>query len=253
MKVESSGQMKNEKEENVSTENQEQSQDQHSQEAQSAADSEEQSQSQTDTRWGAGLVVESRDWYRDKFRRVTLICLVLVLILAGSLVANAVQVVMRPSPRYFAVTDDLRIEQMQPLSKPAISQSGLFSWTTRKVTETLSLDFVHWRKKLMDVKPAYTEEAFSQLIGSLRDSGNLEMVQKKKLVMSATVQRSPVVKAKGMVKGRMTWKLEFPINLTYESSERVVSSQKLMCNVMVRRVPVIEHPRGVNIEQIVLR
>jgi len=165
---------------------------------------------------------------------------------------NAIQAAMQPSPRYFAVTDDLRIEQMRALDKPAISQSGLFSWVTQKVTETLSLDFLHWRDTLMEVKPAYTEDAFSELIGSLKNSGNLEMIQKKKLIMSATVQRSPVVKAKGVVNGRLTWKLQFPIKLTYESSERVVSSQQVMCNVMVRRVPTIEHPRGVNIAQVVL-
>lgn len=260
----------------MSTESQEQPQDQHSQEAQSAVDTGEQSQQEQEqsrehgpsripepTReeerqsaadnHGAGLVVESRDWYRDKFRRVTLICLILVLMLAGSLAVNVVQGVMRPTPRYFAVTDNLRIEKMRPLNKPVISQSGLLSWTTRKVTETFSLDFVHWREKLMDVKPAYTEKAFRQLIGSLKDSGNLKMLKRKKLVMSSTVQRSPVVKAKGVVSGRMTWKIEFPIKIAYESSQRVISSQKLMCNVMVRRVPTIEYPRGIKIQQIVLK
>ena len=202
---------------------------------------------------GAGLVVESRDWYRDKFRQVTMTCMILTVILAGSLIANALQVMSRPSPRYFAVTDGLRIEQMQPLSKPAISQSGLFNWTTRTVTETFSLDFVHWRDQLMEVKPDYTEDAFGQLIGSLRDSGNLDMIKKKKLVLSSTVQRSPVVKAKGVVEGRMTWKLEFPVQFAYESSERVVSSQNLMCNVMVRRVPTTDHPRGIKIAQIVMK
>jgi intracellular multiplication protein IcmL len=202
---------------------------------------------------GAGLVVESRDWYRDRFRQVATICMVLVLLLIVSLAANAIQVISSPRPQYFAVTDDLRIKKLQPLDEPAISQSGLFNWTTRTVTETFSLDFVHWRKQLMDVKPHFTDEAFGELINSLKNSGNLKMIKERKLVLSATVRRSPVVKAKGVVDGRMTWKLEFPVTFTFESSERAVASQNLVCNVMVQRVSTVNHPRGIKIVQLVMK
>lgn len=203
--------------------------------------------------YGAGLVIESRDWYRDRFRQTMIIAMIVTALLAGSLIANTIQAVTQPRPKYFAITDDLRIKRLQPLDKPTLSQSGLFNWITRKVTATFSLDFVHWRKNLMDVKPDYTEKAFGQLIDSLKGSGNLEMIKKKRLVLSATVTRSPVVKAKGVVNGRMTWKLEFPVTLSYESSDRVVSSQDLMCNVMVHRVSTLKHPRGIRIAQLIMK
>jgi len=202
---------------------------------------------------GAALVMEAKDWYKDKFRQVVKVLTVLVVLLAASLAANLVQGLTEAKPRYFAVTDNLQIKKMKPLDKPAISQSGLFNWATRTITETFSLDFVHWREKLMDVKPQFTKKAFGQLITSLKESGNLEMIKKENLVLSATVTRSPVVTAKGVVDGRMTWKLEFPISLSYEGSGGTVASQDLMCNIMIRRVPTVNHPRGIKIAQLILK
>src|SRR6056297_1868242 len=118
---------------------------------------------------GAGLVTESRLWYRDKFRQVVTICIVLVGILTVSFIANVVLAVSRPAPVYFAVSDDLRIKRLVPLDEPSISQSALFNWTTRTITRTFSLDFVHWREQLMSVKPEFTEDCFRQLINSLKN------------------------------------------------------------------------------------
>lgn len=202
---------------------------------------------------GAALVIESRGWYKDKFRQVVTICMILAAAVALSFVANVVQVVSRPGPVYFAVTDDLRIKQMSPMDEPNISESALLNWTSRTITETFALDFVHWRDQLMKVKPEYTEDCFKQLIGSLQDAGNLQMIKDRRLVLSAVVKNSPVVTAKGVVDGRMTWKMEFPISFSYESSERVVATQDLLCTVMARRVSVHDHPRGIQLAQMVLK
>ena len=202
---------------------------------------------------GAGIVMESRNWYKDKFRQVVTICMVLVGILGVSFITNVVLAVSRPEPVYFAVSDNLRIKQLTPLDQPSIGQSALFNWTTRTITKTFSLDFVHWREQLMNVKPEYTEDCFRQLISSLKNAGNLQMIKDRRLVLSSVVKRAPVVTAKGVVDGHMVWKMEFPISFSYESSERVVASQDLLCTVMVRRVSTLDHPRGVRMAQIVLK
>ncbi len=201
---------------------------------------------------GAGLVMESRNWYRDKFRQVVIICMVIAGVLTASLAANLGQALTSPPPVYFAVTNDLRLKQLRGLDEPVVSQSALFNWATRTVTETFSLDFVHWREQLMQVRPEYTEDCFVQLLKSLKNAGNLEMIKERRLVLSAVIEKAPVITAKGKVDGRLAWKMEFPISFSYESSERVVASQNLLCKLTVRRVSVLDHPRGLRIAQIVL-
>lgn len=202
---------------------------------------------------GAALVMESRDWYKDRFRQVATICLITVSLLVGSLAANMIQATSKPEPVYFSVSDDFRIKDLKPLDKPTISESGLSNWVARTVTETFALDFVHWRDQLMGVKSEYTEDCFKQLLKSLQDAGNLDMVKERKLVLSAVIKSAPTITAEGMVKGRKVWRMEFPIEFSYESSERVVANQDLVCEVTVTRVPVEEHPRGVKLAQIVLQ
>lgn len=223
---------------------------------QSAQGSSDQKAAETDAEenlWGGGVVMESRGWYRDKFRQVVTICMALAGMLALSFGANVVQGVSRPDPVYFAVSDDLRIKQLTPLDEPSVSQSALFNWTTRTITKTFNLDFLHWREQLMSVKPEYTDDCFKQLIKSLKNAGNLDMIRDRRLVLSAVVKNAPTITAKGVINGHMAWKMEFPISLSYESSERVVATQDLLCSVMVRRVSVLDHPRGIRLAQLVLK
>lgn len=212
-----------------------------------------QDSSQESELYGAGLVMESRGWYRDKFRQVVTICMVLAGVLALSFMANIVLAISKPEPVYFAVSDDLRIKRLTPLDQPSISQSALFNWTTRTITKTFSLDFVHWREQIMEVRPEYTDVCFKQLVGSLQSAGNLQMIKDRRLVLSSVVKSAPSITAKGVVDGRMVWKMEFPISFSYESSERIVASQDLICTVMVRRVSSLDHPRGIRLAQIVLK
>lgn len=203
--------------------------------------------------YGAGLIIESRGWYKDKFRQTTTLSLMLATMLTVSLFTNLVQSCSKPEPRYYAVSQDLRVLELQPLNEPFVSQDGLFNWTTKTITETFSFDFVHWRDQLMSTRQNYTEQAFEDLIGSLKNSGNLEMVRERRLVLSTSIVRSPVITAQGEIRGRMAWRMEFPLKLTYESSEGVVASRDLMCEVLVHRVQVTDHPRGIKIAQVILK
>lgn len=79
------------------------------------------------------------------------------------------------------------------------------------------------------------------------------MIQDKRLSVSAVVTRAPVIIASGLIEGRATWKIEFPIVISYESSQGVESTQKLMATVLVRRAATVTTPRGVVIQQVVLK
>ena len=79
------------------------------------------------------------------------------------------------------------------------------------------------------------------------------MIRDKRLSVSAVVTRAPVIIASGLVGGKATWKIEFPLTVSYESSQGVESTQKLMATVLVARASTVTTPRGVVIQQIVLK
>lgn len=201
----------------------------------------------------AATVIGGLDWYRTQFRRSMKLSLCLVAALCLSLAVSALLLLNQPKPRYFAATPDLRLAPMVPLDQPLLTQEGLLTWASNAITGAMSLNFLEWREKLESIRPHFEDEAFKSFLASLKSSGILEMIQEKRLSASAVATRAPVITASGLVGGKATWKIEFPLIVSYESSQGVESTQKLLATVLVRRASTAKTPRGVVIQQVVLR
>ena len=201
----------------------------------------------------AATVIGGLDWYRAQFRRSMKLALALTVALSISLIVAAILLLNQPKPRYFAATPDLRLAPMVPLDQPLLTQDGLLTWASNAITGAMSLNFLEWREKLESIRPHFEDEAFKSFLASLKSSGILEMIQEKRLSASAVATRAPVIIASGLVGGRATWKIEFPLIVSYESSQGVESTQKLLATVLVCRASTAKTPRGVVIQQVVLK
>ena len=192
-------------------------------------------------------------WYRTQFRRAMKLALALAVALIISIAAIALLLLNQPGPRYFAATPDLRIAPLVPLDQPVLTQEGLLTWASDTVTSAMSLNFLEWREKLESIRPNFDDEAFKSFLGSLQSSGILEMIREKRLSASAITTRAPVIIASGLVGGAATWRIEFPLVVSYESSQGVESTQRLVATILVRRASTVKTPRGVVIQQVVLK
>lgn len=162
----------------------------------------------------------------------------------------AVAMLSKPQPSYFAVSPSLSVIQLTPLSEPYISKQGLLDWTSASVAKTLALDFSHYREQLNDVMPDYTPEGYKQIVAQLESSGTLGMIKSQRVVTSAVPTAAPVIVAEGVVGGSYTWKIQFPLVVSYETSGNSSNRQNLIATVMVTRVPTVYNPRGVAISQL---
>lgn len=203
--------------------------------------------------YGGAQVFGGLAWYRAQYYRAVKLCFVLGGGLAVSAGIIGVLLYARPAPRFFAATPDLRLAPLVPLDKPVLTQQGLLNWVSETITGAVSLDFLEWRETLTRTREHFDEDAYKSFLASLKSSGILEMIQDKRLSVSAVVTRAPVIIASGLIEGRATWKIEFPIVISYESSQGVESTQKLMATVLVRRASTVTTPRGVVIQQVVLK
>jgi len=203
--------------------------------------------------YNAETIFGGLGWYRLQFYRAMKLALVVALALIVSLTVIALQIMNQPTPRYFAATPDLRLAPLVPLDKPVLTQQGLLNWVTETVTNAVSLDFLEWREKLTRSREHFEDEAFKSFVASLNSSGVLDMIRDKRLSVSATVSQAPVIIASGVVGGKATWKIEFPMVVSYESSQGVETTQNLMATVLVCRASTVTTPRGVVIQQVVLK
>ena len=213
-----------------------------------APESQEQAQSMKETHASspapdAAAVIGGLSWYRAQFRRAMKLALGLTVALCASTGVVALLLLNQPKPQYFAATPDLRLAPMIPLDQPLLTQEGLLTWVSDTITGAMSLNFLEWREKLESIRPH----------ASLQSSGVLDMIRDKRLSASAVATRAPVIIASGLVGGKATWKIEFPLIVSYESSQGVESTQKLLATVLVRRASTAKTPRGVVIQQVVLK
>jgi intracellular multiplication protein IcmL len=201
---------------------------------------------------GAELVIESRNWYLGQNQKLFKVLFLLTVLLLFSFFLNGWQIVFRPEPRYFAVTHDLRILEMPPLSEPVVESRSLSNWAGDVLVRALSLNFLTWRQTLSDLRSDFEPAGFESFIESLKSGGHLEKIEKERLSLSALISGAPVVTKSFVRDGVMNWHMEMPLVLSYESSTGVVASQKLLAEMVIQRTQTSLNPRGVVIRQIVL-
>ncbi|WP_300746602.1 DotI/IcmL/TraM family protein [uncultured Bilophila sp.] len=201
----------------------------------------------------AAAVIGGLNWYRAQFRRAMKLALGLTVTLCASTGVVALLLLNQPKPQYFAATPDLRLPPMIPLDQPLLTQEGLLTWVSDTIAGAMSLNFLEWRKKLESIRPHFDDAAYKSFLASLQSSGVLDMIRDKRLSASAVATRAPVIIASGLVSGKATWKVEFPLIVSYESSQGVESTQKLLATVLVCRASTAKTPRGVVIQQVVLK
>jgi len=200
----------------------------------------------------AEAILLSKYWYLGQNRRLTRILLLVCLALAMSLAGNVGQYLARPKPIYFAATSDLRILEIPPLSEPVFSDQVIMNWAVQAITSTLSLNFLHLRENLMNSREYFDNAGFKSFVQSLEQSGNVAKIREERLSLSCTPTEAPVITNKALRGEVMTWKIEVPLTLSYESSKGVVATQKLLASVLVQRADTRMYPRGLVISQIIL-
>lgn len=204
------------------------------------------------THQGLRVVRESMEWYRDRYRQMTRILVGLSLSNVLLIILTAILFFSQKEPRYYAITPDLRIQEMVALEEPFIPNAGLNNWVAQTVTSTLSLNFRNWKNQLGQVRAAYDPKAFESLVVAMKNNGILDLIEEKGLICSAVVQDAPIIYASGKQEGRYMWRLKMPVAMSYESSRGIEYRQNLMAEILVQRVSTLEYPIGINIRQIIL-
>lgn len=178
----------------------------------------------------------------------------IAMVLAGclclSIVAN-VSLFMKPAEvTYFATNGEGKLLELLPLKQPVQSVNEVLSWSTKAITDAYTFDFVNYRAQLQESRDLFTAEGWKGFQNALNDSGNLRSVVENKFVTTVVPRGAPVVVAEGYRNGSYAWKIEVPIMVTYQSSERRTNQSLLVEAVIVRRSE-LEHPRGIGIAQII--
>lgn len=198
---------------------------------------------------GLGRVMVRNEFYRDGYRSLLRLSLVLGIIIIGLIGAMYFVIqVHQPENRYFATTEDGRLVPMVALNEPNLSQPALMSWVAQAATEVMTFGFNDYRRRLQESSRNFTRRGWESFTGALQRSRIVEMVEANQQVVTAAPQGAPIVVSEGLVAGRYQWEIQLPLVLTYQSGARK-RTDKLLVTIIIVRVPRLESPNGVGIEQ----
>jgi intracellular multiplication protein IcmL len=190
------------------------------------------------------LVRLRNNFYRDNYRRVVGILLLLLVVDLSLVGIIFYQVVNRPDPVYFATSTDGRITPLYPLSQPMIAPAELLQWASRAAVAANTYNFVNYREALQNLQNEFTPDGWKWFEQALQSSRTLETVIAKKLVVSAVPTGTPVILEQGVVNGRYAWKVQQPMLVTYQSPNEQ-TQQPMVVTMIISRVPTVDMPKGI--------
>ena len=193
------------------------------------------------------------EWYRDGFRLLLLLLLIVSGGLTLSLGLNVYLFNAQPGPKYFVQTADHQLVGVTPLNEPSFSDERITQWATEAVIQANNWNFANYREALQGACNRYfTPQGCQEYKEALVRIGNLESVKTKRLTVRAVVTRPPMILNK-VIRGqtqRFTWNMQMEMIVSYLSSAEQ-TTQTLMVNLVIVRRAVTEYEQGVGIEKYV--
>jgi intracellular multiplication protein IcmL len=194
-------------------------------------------------------VVVRNEFYRDGFRNMLRIAVAEAFIIVGLIICFiAYMNASRPQDHYFATTADGRIMQLVPLERPNMGTSALMSWVAQSATEVMTFGFQDYQRRLQTSSRHFTRHGWETFTSALQKSRIIESVEASRQVVTAQPRSAPVLIQEGIFNGRYRWVVDLPLAVTYQSGSNV-RTDNLSVRLVIDRVPSLENPNGVGIEQ----
>lgn len=194
-------------------------------------------------------VITRNEFYRDGFRNLIKIAVLEALIIVGLILTLIVYMNSAKSfDRYFATTADGRIMQLVPLDRPNMTTAALMSWVAQAATEVMTFGFHDYQRRLQQSSRHFTKRGWESFTVALQKAGIVDSVTTQQQVVTATPRSAPVLVQQGVLGGKYRWIIQMPLQVTYRNGAQT-RTDNLKLNLVIERVPSLENPNGVGIEQ----
>ncbi len=206
------------------------------------------------------MIILRNHYYRDSYRKLMTVCLGLLLIITTLAFFLRFEIKNIPKPRYFATTNDAIPLPLIPLELPNLQDNALKTWAMEATIEAYNVNFVNYRRAIQKARAYFTPNGYEQYLKAVKESRNLEAVQKKKMIVYARINGAPEILSDSntdpnmRIDGKFTWQVQIPVILTYENSnpdDKIVQSNIL--TMLVTRMSPLESPTSIGIDSFVVR
>lgn len=189
------------------------------------------------------------EFYRDNYRRVVLVLLWAVTVIALQAGIIFYMYSNQPTPKYFATNPQGTLVPMVPLEEPYMTPEAILQWSVQAVTALYTYNFVDFREKLQATEKYFTSAGRQEFLTALQESKYIQSIQEQKLIVTAVVSGAPVIIRQGLIDNRYAWQMQIPLKVTYQTqSQRYYDD--LIVQILVTRVSTLASIEGIGIAQI---
>lgn len=186
-----------------------------------------------------------------KVSALTNIILSVVTLASVSMAWNATTSI--PEPRYFATREDGGIIPLVAISSPFLNNGQVTNFAVEAVTNAMTMDFKNWREDLAASSQYFQRpDGWENFLQALEASGTLDFIRNRRLISNAVASQATIVDSGIDSRGRYSWTVQVRMMVTYESSSER-STEEMLAEVVISRIPTWESSRAVGITRISMR
>ena len=197
------------------------------------------------------LVKLRNGFYKDGFRRMSLM-LLLSMIINLILLVTVVSIHNKEQkPIYFAAGIDGKLKELTPVSSRVYTPQQIQNWISRVVPSILHLDFVKYRSQLLANKKYFTNEGWTNFNQAFEKQ--VDQIRDQRLVTSAIIPSTPAVTSEMQLNGVYSWYVQVPVKITFEGNNGEITVNQYVWQVLVQRVDSRNSDQLLGIRQVIVR
>lgn len=155
---------------------------------------------------------------------------------------------------YFATDPNGSLIKLIALGQPNQANPVVAQWVQNAMVDTFSLNFTNINQRLNESTMRwFTKEGASSFINEIASSGYIDSVRKEQLIMSLTLEHTPILIREGNNPrtGIYQWQFQADAILTFRTQSREFT-RPVRLTTTVQRVSILERVDGLGVSHIVL-
>lgn len=156
---------------------------------------------------------------------------------------------------YIATDKSGSLIELITLGTPNQKDSVVAQWVQNALVDTFSFNFTDYQRRLNDATMEwFTKEGGDGLVAALRSSGTIQSVIDRKMILSMTLDHTPILIQHGPLpnSGIYSWTLQANATMTYRTQSQEFS-QPVKFQVQVDRRSVMDNAEGLGISKVIMQ
>lgn len=202
---------------------------------------------------GLQVVQHKNAFYRDGSKKLYVAALVAVAGLFLQAIVAFFAFTAKSERVYIATDKNGSLINLIALGQPNQKNEVVAQWMQNALVDTFSFNFTNLNTRLNETTMKwFTENGANQFLKEMKSSGHLEVVQEGRMIMSLTLDNTPILVSYGPgATGIYTWILQADAVLTFRTQSKEYS-KKVRFTVNVERRSVLENADGLGVAKIVM-